>query len=228
MSKFSRVLFLTEQCNLNCRYCEHKDKNINMGLYNYPILMTSDLTIFDCEKVFIGSDQLQHIEMANDITQRFNSITRSQVLKIPEPVQQGHNILGFDGNKMSKSYNNSIPIMCSSKKLKKHIFSIKTNSKNLGESKYWDESPITSIFEAFATKREIENLKEEMLYGKGWGEVKTEVFQKVNDKLQIPRQKYHEFENDEVFEIINETYLDLKPQINIKMDEIKEKLFATN
>lgn len=170
------------------------DKGMFMGLFSYPILMTCDLIVFQPEFVFIGQDQLQHINIANDIINKFNHLNKTN-LKVPIPiVSVEKNVLGFDGRKMSKSYGNTIPLMCSEKKLKKCLNSIKTNSKIEGESKEWNESPITTIFEIFANEKEINELKEKMKKGIGWGYVKNYIFNYINDYLKDKREIYNNCE----------------------------------
>lgn len=202
------------------------DKNVNMGLFNYPVLMTSDLVMFDCDKVFIGQDQTQHIEMAKDIVDRFNKKNKSDILSVPKPILKDDFLLkGYDGQKMSKSYGNIIPLMCSEKKLRKHIFSVKTNSKDKGESKYWNESPITEIYSGFAGEEEISDLEYKMYLGIGWGEVKQIVFDKINNEIKEAREKY--FSSDNINLGLEKDNLkdELKHIVRSKMDEIKNILF---
>lgn len=201
------------------------DKDVNMGLFNYPILMAADLTIFNCEYVFIGSDQLQHIEMANDVVERFNYYVNSNVLKVPEPIVKSEdNIMGYDGRKMSKSYNNTMPLMCSKKKLRKHIFSIKTNSKNEGEVKYWDESPVTTLYKCFATKKECEDLTSQMKSGIGWGKVKQVVFDKINEQLEEPREQYNNCSDSDIEYLVIENCNNLKDEVEMKVDSQVKRL----
>ncbi|MEZ4873584.1 MAG: tryptophan--tRNA ligase [Bdellovibrionales bacterium] len=95
------------------------DSGINMGLYNYPVLMTADILMFNSTHVPVGEDQLQHLEFARDIAQKFNN-NYGETFVLPEPIsQKGALIPGLDGRKMSKSYNNSIPLFLDSKKLRK-------------------------------------------------------------------------------------------------------------
>ena len=175
------------------------DKGVNSLLYTYPILMTADLVSFNTKYVTIGPDQVQHIEMANDIVNKFNHVNKTDILKVPEPMITHHSIPGYDGRKMSKSYNNIIPLFCSESKLKKHIFSIKTNDKRDGEPKHINESPITQLFELFSTNEELFGLKIDMKNGIGWKQVKERTFEKVNNDIKEGRNKYKELEGKEEY-----------------------------
>lgn len=212
----------------NIEQDEDPDKGINMGLYNYPVLMTADLVLFECNKVFIGDDQLQHIEMANDIVNRFNYYNHD-LLSVPTPSMKCEKTIpGFDGRKMSKSYNNTIPLISSKKKLKKHIFSIKTNSKNEGEPKYWVESPITRLYEVFTYDEKCEILKEDMMNGMGWGEVKQIVFNDINSQIEQGRETYNQLNIDDIMEVLLSTYNKIKDQVHFKMNEqIKGIVYET-
>lgn len=113
------------------------DKGITMGLFNYPILMAADIIMFDANLVPVGKDQIQHIEIARDIANRFNHIYKNQILKAPQALtsEDSQTILGLDGRKMSKSYDNTIPIFSTKKKLRKQVMKIITNSQTPEEKK---------------------------------------------------------------------------------------------
>lgn len=202
------------------------DKNINMGLYNYPILMASDLVLFECKNVFVGYDQLQHIEMAKEIVDKFNYYN-GNLLSVPTPIIKSNNTIpGYDGRKMSKSYGNIIPLMCNKKKLKKNIFSIKTNSKNIGETKHWDDSPITELYQVFANDNKCNLLKEEMILGMGWGEVKSVVFEEINKQIENSREIYNELTEDIVNDILLDKYNKIKNGVHFKMNnQIKRIIY---
>ena len=107
------------------------DKGINMGLFSYPILMAADILMFNSTHVPVGPDQLQHLEMTRDIANRFNHIF-GDTFVVPEAIiNDDESIPGIDGRKMSKSYNNVIPLLCDEKTLKKSIMKIITNSLEL-------------------------------------------------------------------------------------------------
>jgi tryptophanyl-tRNA synthetase len=205
------------------------DDGINMGLYSYPVLMTADLLIFGCNKVFIGLDQQQHIEMAIDIV---NRMVRELDLpffnyRVPDPTILTHfSLEGYDGRKMSKSYNNTIPLLCSKKKLKKHIFSMKTNDKRDGVPKYWDESPVCTLYNAFATDGECEVMRKEMEHGLGWGMVKQRVFDKVNSIIRDGVERVEYMDSYEIEEWVKNNRLRWDETASNRLKEIKRKLFG--
>lgn len=167
------------------------DKGITMGLFSYPILMAADILMFNAVKVPVGRDQVQHIEMARDIAGRFNHIYGEHFV-LPEAVieENSATLLGLDGRKMSKSYNNTIPLFENEKKLKKLINKIKTNSLEPGEPKDPDTCTLFSIYQAFAGKTEVEHIRRRYSEGIGWGEMKQILFDYINDHVAPARERY--------------------------------------
>ncbi len=135
---------------------EDADAGVTAGLYMYPVLMAADILVFNAHKVPVGRDQVQHIEMARDIGQRFNHIYGSEFFTLPEASIEENvaTLPGLDGRKMSKSYNNTIPLWLPEKELRKAILGIVTNSQAPGEPKNPDDSHIFSIYQAFASADE--------------------------------------------------------------------------
>jgi tryptophanyl-tRNA synthetase len=167
------------------------DQGITMGLFCYPILMAADILMFKASKVPVGKDQIQHVEMARDIAQRFNHHF-GETFVLPE-AQVGENIAvlpGLDGRKMSKSYDNTIPLFVNEKKLRKLIMKIKTNSQEPGEPKDPDDSTLFTIYKAFATEEETAAMRARYAEGIGWGEMKQTLFEYINDHLKDMRQEY--------------------------------------
>lgn len=176
------------------------DDGVNMGLYTYPILMAADILLFDTDFVPVGTDQFQHIEMAQDIAQSFNFVYKTQALKIPQPIAQEETktVVGLDGRKMSKSYNNTIPMFCSEKALKKLIMSIVTNSQTVEEPKDPEASNIFALYKNFASPEQIENMRSRYLKGGlGWGQAKQELFEVVNAELTPIRERYNYWINNQ-------------------------------
>jgi tryptophanyl-tRNA synthetase len=176
------------------------DDGVNMGLYTYPILMAADILLFDTDFVPVGTDQFQHIEMAQDIAQSFNFVYKTQALKIPQPIAQEETktVVGLDGRKMSKSYNNTIPMFCSEKALKKLIMSIVTNSQTVEEPKDPEASNIFALYKNFASPEQIENMRSRYLKGGlGWGQAKQELFEVVNAELIPIRERYNYWINNQ-------------------------------
>lgn len=167
------------------------DKGISMGLFSYPVLMAADILMFKANKVPVGKDQIQHLEMTRDIAARFNHKYKP-LFVLPEAVVDEKTALlsGLDGRKMSKSYNNTIPLFEPEKKLRKLIMKIKTNSLKPGEPKEPDECTLFEIFQAFAPAKEVQDLRGRYQNGIAWGEMKQFLFGYLNDHLAAPRKKY--------------------------------------
>jgi len=167
------------------------DKGITMGLFSYPILMAADILMFNADKVPVGKDQIQHIEMARDIASRFNHIYGEHFV-LPEAVlaENAATLLGLDGRKMSKSYNNTIPLFEPEKKLRKLINKIKTNSLEPGQPKDTTDCVLFGIYQAFADSQEIEAIKLRYAEGIGWGEMKQLLFEKINTEITPARERY--------------------------------------
>ncbi len=168
------------------------DAGINMGLYTYPILMTADILLYNSDIVPVGADQKQHVEFARDIAGYFNKIY-GDTFKMPEPVigTETGLIPGLDGRKMSKSYDNIIPLFAPEKDLKKKIMRIITDSKLPEDKKDPDESTIYQLYKHFATDAEIAEFAEMFRRGgMGYGTAKTILFEKINSVLAEPRAKY--------------------------------------
>ena len=167
------------------------DKGITMALYSYPILMAADILMFKATKVPVGRDQKQHVEMARDIAQRFNHHF-GDVLVLPEPVIDGDTavLAGLDGRKMSKSYNNTIPLFAPEKSFRKRIMKIKTNSLEPGEPKDTQGSTLFDIYKAFATPEETAEVEKLYAEGIAWGEMKQRLFEYLNDHIKPARDEY--------------------------------------
>ena len=176
------------------------DKGITMGLYNYPILMAADILMFKADLVPVGQDQKQHIEMTRDIANRFNHYY-GDILSIPEAmIDEEKGVLpGNDGRKMSKSYGNTIPIFDTSKKLRKAIMKIKTNSLEPGVPKDSTNCSIFKIFQVFGNSDEILNLNKKYQNGIAWGEAKEELFQLLDEKIKPFRNEYEKIIQDKSY-----------------------------
>jgi len=168
------------------------DKGITMGLFNYPVLMSADILMFKATKVPVGKDQVQHLEMARDIAQRFNH-HYGELLVLPEVVVSEQAVLsGLDGRKMSKSYGNTIPLFEPEKKLRKLVMKIKTNSQEPGEPKDTENNTVFEIFKAFGTQEQVNELAKAYADGIGWGDAKQQLFELLNGQLTEPRERYNE------------------------------------
>ena len=173
------------------------DKGINMGLFSYPILMAADILMFNSTHVPVGPDQLQHLEMTRDIANRFNHIF-GNTFEIPEAIiNDDESIPGIDGRKMSKSYNNAIPLLGSDKKLKKSIMKIVTNSLEPGEPKDFNDCTVFELYKYFANVDEINEFKTAYEEGISWGDAKDKLFNIINAELLPIRSKYEDLINDQ-------------------------------
>ena len=172
------------------------DKGITMGLYSYPILMAADILMFKATHVPVGQDQVQHLEMTRDIAQRFNH-KNGDIFVIPEAIlDKNASVLpGLDGRKMSKSYNNFIPLFSSSDDLRRHVMKIKTDSLEPGFPKPTDCN-LFEIFKAFASDDESANFKQKLEEGISWGDAKEELFQLLDSHLSEPRKEYEKLIQD--------------------------------
>ncbi|MCL2673301.1 MAG: tryptophan--tRNA ligase [Alphaproteobacteria bacterium] len=171
-----------------------KELDVNMGLYTYPILMAADILIANADIVPVGGDQKQHIEFARDIAGYFNS-AYGRTIKLPDiyNTAQTAMIAGLDGRKMSKSYDNVIPLMASEKETEKLVMKIITDSKQPAEPKDPETSTIFQIYRHFASDGEIMEMREAFVKGgMGYGDAKKLLAAALNKGLAGPRAKFND------------------------------------
>jgi len=184
---------------------EDADFGVTMGLFSYPVLMAADILMFNAHQIPVGRDQIQHVEMARDIAQRFNH-HYGEHFALPQALVDDDVPLlqGLDGRKMSKSYGNTIPLFLTEKQLKKHINKIKTNLLEPGEPKDADSSSVFQIWQAFATPEQTAAMREEFANGIAWGEAKKQLFELVNAEIAPARERYEALLNapDEIESIL--------------------------
>ncbi len=172
---------------------EDADAGITAGLYMYPVLMAADILAFDAHQVPVGRDQIQHIEMARDLGQRFNHLHGREFFVLPEALieEQVATLPGLDGRKMSKSYDNTIPLFAGGKKqLREAIMRIVTDSRAPGEPKDPDDCALFTIFRAFASEAETAAFRRALLEGLGWGEAKQVLYERIEADLAPLRERY--------------------------------------
>lgn len=177
----------------NVEQQEDADAGVTAGLYMYPVLMAADILAFNANKVPVGRDQIQHIEMARDIGQRFNHIYGRDYFVLPEVQieEQVATLPGLDGRKMSKSYDNTIPLFDGgSKALRESIMRIVTDSRAPGEPKDTDDSALFTIFKAFASPAETAAFADALHGGLGWGEAKQVLFERIEADVAPMREHY--------------------------------------
>jgi len=170
---------------------EDDDAGINAGLFMYPVLMAADILLFNANKVPVGRDQVQHIEMARDFAQRFNHLYGHHFV-LPDAVieEQVATLPGLDGRKMSKSYDNTIALFAPRGELKKQILSIVTDSRLPGEPKDTEGSALFQIYQAFASADEAAEMRVAYADGIGWGDAKQRVFDRIDVEIAPLREQY--------------------------------------
>ena len=198
----------------------------NVGLFNYPVLMASDILIYDTDFVPVGKDQKQHIEFTRDFAIRFNEFYDKEIFKLPEPLilDTVATVVGTDGDKMSKSYGNIINMYVPEKELKKQVMSIVTDSTPLEESKNPDNN-ITKLYSLFATEKELNIMKEKFVAGNyGYGHAKKELLEIILDYLKEQREIRFKLENnlDYVNKILREGSIKANELASKKMKEVRE------
>jgi len=200
------------------------DEGISMGLFSYPLLMACDILTPNATHVPVGKDQKQHLEIARDIAEKFNK-KYGEVFNIPEAViNEEKTVLGTDGRKMSKSYNNIVPILSSEKDLKKSIMSVVTNSQEPGEKKDWKDNTLFSIYSSFAADNQIKDMKHKYEDGIGWGDAKNIVFNDLNDLIKPIRDKYLELESrkSDTEEILQTNAKEVRTHTQSLIKKVKE------
>jgi len=180
-----------DQVAKNTEAGEDPDHAITMGLFCYPVLMAADILAFNANLVPVGKDQAQHMEIARDIAARFNHVY-GETFVLPEALidDTTPTLPGLDGRKMSKSYGNTIPLFEPANRLRKLVMKIKTNSQPPEEPKETEGCTLFEIYRAFASESEVADIKKRYTQGIGWGEMKQILFEKLDQELSGPREKY--------------------------------------
>ena len=167
------------------------DADVTAGLFMYPVLMAADILMFNAHQVPVGRDQIQHIEMARDMAASFNHRYGEHFVLPEAAIEESVATLpGLDGRKMSKSYNNTIPLFASPAQLKKLIAGIKTDSRAPGEPKDTEGSALFQIYQAFATPAETADLRQAYADGIAWGEAKQILFERIDHEIAPMRETY--------------------------------------
>lgn len=171
----------------------------NAGIFNYPVLMAADILLYDTDVVPVGKDQLQHLELTRDVAQRFNHVYGDgyPILVVPEPhIADAPLVPGTDGEKMSKSRGNSIPLFAPAKKLRKVVMGIKTDSKGLDDPKDPEASAVVPLMRQLSPERAEEVAAKLRAGGYGWGHAKQELYEVLEQELGPFRQRYDELRAD--------------------------------
>ncbi len=176
------------------------DAGISMGLFSYPVLMAADILMFNAHRVPVGRDQVQHIEMARDFAQRFNHLYGAHyeggptpfVLPEAEVDASVATLPGLDGRKMSKSYDNTIPLWLEASALRKALLGIVTDSRAPGQAKDPATSNVFALYQAFASAAETHAMREAFSAGIAWGDAKQQLFERIDSELAPARERYRD------------------------------------
>jgi tryptophanyl-tRNA synthetase len=167
------------------------DDGVTAGLFMYPVLMAADILMFNAHKVPVGRDQIQHIEMARDMASSFNHLYGEHFVLPEAAIEESVATLpGLDGRKMSKSYDNTIPLFAPREQLKKLIGSIVTDSRAPGEAKDTEGSALFQLYQAFSTTEDTAAMRQAFADGIGWGDAKQMLFERIDAELAPMRARY--------------------------------------
>lgn len=206
---------------------EAKNKEINVGVFDYPMLMAADILLSDADVVPIGKDQKQHVEITRDTAEKFNRIY-GETFKLPEPIikEDVATVPGLDGQKMSKSYNNTIPLFASDEEIKALVMSIKTDSKSPEESKNPDEVIIYQIHKLVLNELQNKNLREKYEKGIGYKEAKDLLVQDLIDFIKPIREKREYWANNpkKVKKILRKGAKNARKTVTSKMNDMRNKI----
>ena len=198
----------------------------NNGLFSYPVLMASDILIYGSNLVPVGKDQKQHLEITRDIAIKFNN-QYGEIFTIPEELipEEVAIVPGIDGQKMSKSYNNTIPIFGKEKAIRKTIMNIVTDCKQLEDPKDPDNCNVVALFKLFASGEELEEMKAKYRAGGyGYGHAKQALFEKMWSYFEPMRQKRAELEAniDYVWEVLRKGGDRAREEAQLTMDKVRK------
>ena len=206
---------------------DDEDKGITMGLFSYPILMAADILMFNATHVPVGADQIQHIEMTRDIAGRFNHLYKKTFI-LPEAIIQSTNetVPGIDGQKMSKSYGNIIPLLSTKKQLKKSIAKIVTNSLEPGDPKDPSNCTVFALYKYFASKPMVDELCDDYKKGISWGDAKNKLFEVVNNEITPIRESYEKLQEDKDFinDLLSDGSNKVRPIAKELLDSIRSSV----
>lgn len=206
---------------------EAKNKEVNVGLFDYPILMAADILIYGSDVVPVGQDQKQHVEIARDTAQKFNRIF-GDTFKMPEPLilDEVKTVMGTDGRKMSKSYGNGIGLFASDEEIKKAVMSIPTDSKGVNEPKDPDTCKVFAFHELLGGD-DLQELRKRYLDGKiGYKESKDILVEKMKAFIGPMRKRREEIakDTDAVLKILRDGGEVARKEAKKKMEEVREKV----
>ena len=204
-----------------------KNKEVNVGVFTYPLLMAADILLYDPAVVPVGLDQKQHVEIARDTAEKFNRLF-GETFRLPEPLilDQVKTVVGLDGQKMSKSYRNTIPLFATERELKQLVMSIKTDSKGETEPKNPEGCNVFALHRLFSDK-DLPELKRRYVKGEiGYRESKEILFNNLNTFLAPLRTKREEIvaDRERVLEILKQGGDKARARASAKMNEVRQKI----
>lgn len=209
---------------------EPQDAGINMGLYTYPVLMAADILAYDTDIVPVGKDQVQHVEIAADIAGAINAVYEAEVLKIPTSFlkEETQTIPGIDGQKMSKSYNNVIPLFGTDAEIKKAVMSIKTDCQDINDPKNPDDILLYHIAKGMMSGDKLLEIKEGLEKGgMGYGTIKKMLLQSIIEQIAEKREKYNYYMThfDEVEDMLQEGAKKARAISSAVLNRVKDHVF---
>jgi tryptophanyl-tRNA synthetase len=207
---------------------EAKNKEINVGTFDYPMLMAADILLYSPDVVPVGQDQKQHVEISRDTAEKFNNLY-GETFKLPkEIIKEGVNVIpGTDGRKMSKSYNNTIPLFADDETIKKAVMSIPTDSKGIDEPKDLEKDTVYALHKLFTTGDEFEMIKDKYTNGgMGYKDSKDILIKNISIFIAPLRQKRGELEKDpeRILTILKEGGTKAREIAEKKMEEVRQKI----
>jgi len=205
---------------------EAKDKEINVGVFTYPLLMAADILIHDAKVVPVGKDQKQHVEISRDMARKFNTKFGETFVEPKEYIIDSlETIPGIDGQKMSKSYENTIPLFATREEIQKLVMKIPTTSASVEESKDPDEAIIYQIHKLIITAEEDVELRKQYINGGlGWKDAKDNLIEALDNFIKPLREKYESISDEEAIKVIQDGNKKIRPVIEKKLNEIKGKV----
>jgi tryptophanyl-tRNA synthetase len=194
----------------------------NVGLFTYPLLMAADILIQDADLVPVGEDQVPHVEFCRDVAGRFNNTFNTNILRLPGHVLTPQSkVIGIDGRKMSKSYNNTIPIFATGKELKAIINGIKTDSTPVGERMNVEGHPIFELYRLFTSDEEVATMLKKCHTGCGWGYLKTALIEKFVAEFQAAHDERLRLHENHVISILNANGRQMREKAEAKMFHVR-------
>ena len=205
---------------------EAKNKEVSVGLFDYPVLMAADILLNQIDTVPVGKDQKQHVEIAREIVRKFNN-TFGELLKEPQEyiIEEVETVPGTDGQKMSKSYNNVIPLFASYEEIKKAVMSIPTDSTGLAEPKNPDTNNIYKIHSLFLSPAEKEEVRVKYLNGgMGYKEAKDMCIESIEKFIAPIREKFNSISDREAKKVLEKGKKQIRKEIEPFMNKIREAI----